>query len=288
MADDLRFSPPPRSVPASLAIASLFNGFAQIAWGVFGLGMIFFWVFPMNADLSFISVRGPLVETAGEVVRVEETAFSEGSKRNSKRIFANHYVYFVADRPRAGVSYSAGARAEPGQRVTVEYPEADPARSRIAGMRRAPFGRWALALAVFPLAGLVLLVVASARGWRRIRLLGTGHLAMGTLVRKRPTNTKVNGRVVHELTFEFAGRDGRRHEMTARTSAPERLEDEKREPLLCDPARPSRAYLLDQAPSRPRLGTTGELLGAPRPALRLLLPALVVAANGWLLLSHLR
>jgi Protein of unknown function (DUF3592) len=287
MSDDLRFSPPPRSVPGSLAIASLFNGFAQIAWGVFGLGMIFFWVFPMNADLSFISVRGPLAEAAGEVVRVEETAFSEG-RRNAKPIYANHYVYFVADRPLTGVSYSVGVRAEPGQRVTVEYPEANPARSRIAGMRRAPFGRWALALAVFPLAGLVMLVVASGNGWRRTRLLGHGHLAPGKLVRKRPTNAKVNGRVVHELTFEFTGRDGRRHEMTARTSAPERLEDEKREPLLYDPARPSRAYLLDRAPSRPRFGTTGELLGAPRPALRLLVPALVVAVHGWLLLSYLR
>jgi hypothetical protein len=34
MSNDLRFSPPPRSVPASLAIANLFNLFAQIAWAV--------------------------------------------------------------------------------------------------------------------------------------------------------------------------------------------------------------------------------------------------------------
>jgi hypothetical protein len=221
------------------------------------------------------------------VLRVEETVFSEGSKRSSRPIYANHYVYFVADRPLTGVAYSVGRRAEPGERVAVEYAEAAPARSRIAGMRRAPFGAWALALGIFALAGLVLVVVASVSGWRRARLLQDGHLVMGKLVRKRPTNTRVNRRVVYELTFEFTGRDGRRHEMTARTSFPERLEDEKREPLLYDPARPSRAYLLDQAPSRPRFGTAGELLGSPRPGLRLLLPVLVVAANGWILLRLL-
>ena len=228
MSNDLRFSPPPRSVPASLAIANLFNLFAQIAWAVFGFGMVFFWVFAMHADLSFISLRGPLVEAPGEVVRVEETPYSEGSKRSSRSIYANHYVYFVADRPLTGVSYSVGRRAAPGERVAVEYAEAAPARSRIAGMRRAPFGAWALVFGIFALAGLVLVAVASVSGWRRARLLQHGHLVMGQLVRKRPTNTRVNRRVVYELMFEFAGRDGRRHEMTARTSFPERLEDEKR------------------------------------------------------------
>jgi hypothetical protein len=287
VSDDLRFSPPPRSVPGSLAIANLFNGFAQVAWAVLGVGMVFFWIFPMNADYSVVSFRGPLAEATGEVVRVERTSFSEGSKSRSRPVYASHYVYFVADRPLTGTSYSVGRPAEPGQRVTVEYAEADPARSRIAGMRRAPFGPWAMALGIVPLAGLVMLGFASAIGWKRTRLLRAGHLVMGRLKHKRPTSTKVNGRVVHELTFEFGGRDGRRHEVTVRTSAPERLEDEKQEPLLYDPARPSRAYLLDQAPSRPRFGPTGELLGAPRPALRLLLPALVVGAHGVVLLSQL-
>jgi hypothetical protein len=287
MSSDLRLSPPPRSVPASLAVANVFGLFAQVAWAVFGFGTIFFWSFAMNADLSFITLRGPLVEADGEVVRVEETRFSEGSKQRARRIYAHHYVYFVADRPLEGVSYSASRRAEPGQRVTVEYAEAAPARSRIAGMRRAPFDAWALAVGIFPLVGLVLVVVASVVGWRRTRLLQHGHLVMGTLKDKQRTAGKINGRVVYKLTFEFTGRDGRRHEATARTSFPERLTDETREPLLYHPARPSRAYLLDQAPSRPRFAPTGELLGAPRVALRLLLPALVVALNGWLLLRYL-
>jgi hypothetical protein len=264
------------------------NPFAQIAWAVLGIGTIFFWVFAMNADLSFISLRGPLAETGGEVVRVERTAFSEGSKGSSRPIYAHHYVYFVADRPLTGVSYGVGRRGEPGERVRVEYAEAAPARSRIAGMQRAPFGPWVLAVGIVALVGLVLVVVASAIGWRRMRLLQAGHLVMAKLVRKEATNTTVNRRVLYALTFEFTGRDGRRHETTARTSFPERLEDEKREPLLYDPARPSRAHLLDQAPSRPRFGPTGELLGASHLALRLLVPALVVAFNGLLLLGHLR
>jgi hypothetical protein len=288
MTDDLRFSPPPRKVPASLVVANVFNGFTQLAWAVFGLGMIFFGIFAVNADLSFISLRGPLAETGGEVVRVERTSFSEGRKNSSRPIYAHHYVYAVAGRPLTGVSYSVGQHGAPGDRVTVEYAEAAPGRSRIAGMRRAPFGPWTLAVGIVAVAGLVLVVVASAIGWRRTRLLQTGHLVTGKLVRKEPTKTTVNRRVVYALTFEFTGRDGRRHETTAHTSFPARLEDEKGEPLLYDPARPSRAYLLDQAPSRPRFGPTGALLGAPRPALRLVLPALVLAFSGLLLLSNLR
>jgi hypothetical protein len=287
VSSELRFSPPPRTVPASLVIANVFNLFGQIAWAVLGFGMIVFWVFAVNADLSFIRLRGPLANVEGEVVRVERTSFGEGSKGSSRPIYANHYMYFVAGRPLTAVSYSVGRSAQPGERVTVEYVESAPARSRIRGMRGAPFGASVLPSGIFALAGLVMVIVASAIGWRRTRLLQAGHLAMGRLTKKQPTNTKVNGRVVHELTFEFAGRDGRRHEVTARTSLSERLEDEKQEPLLYDPARPSRAYLLDQAPSRPRFGPTGELLGAPRPALRLLLPALVAAANGWILLRLL-
>jgi hypothetical protein len=94
---------------------------------------------------------------------------------------------------------------------------------------------------------------------------------------------------VYKLTFEFTDRDGRRHEATARTSVPERLEDDRREPLLYDPTRPSRAYLLDQVPSRPRFGPTGQLRGAPFSApLRLVLPALVVGFHGWVVLQYLR
>jgi Protein of unknown function (DUF3592) len=283
MSGEPRFPPPPRTVPASLAIANLFNGLAQLGWALFGFGMLFFWLFAMSADVSFITFRGPLAETEGEVVRVERTGASEGKRP----IYANHYTYFVGGQPTTGVSYSLGHRADPGQRVTVEYASEHPTRSRIAGMRRNTFGPGALFVALFPLAGLTLLIVATAIGWKRIRLLRTGYLAVGTLKDKQPTSATVNKRVVYELTFEFAGRDGRRHELKKRTSLPERLEDEAQEPLLFDPDRPSRAYLLDEAPSRPKLGTRGELLGAPRPLLRLILPAIVVAANGGTLLRLL-
>lgn len=92
VSDNLRFSSPPRSVPPTLIIANAFNLVAQIGWAVFGFGMIFFWAFVGNADLSFLNFRGPFGETSGQITKVERTGASE----NKRSIYANYYTYSIA------------------------------------------------------------------------------------------------------------------------------------------------------------------------------------------------
>src|ERR1043165_8165904 len=100
----MSFGAPPRNVPLSLQLVNFFNGFAQIGWAVFGFGMIFFWGFAGNADLSFATFRGNIARAKGRVTSVENTNASE----NHQQIMANRYEYNVAGEWFQGKSYSTG------------------------------------------------------------------------------------------------------------------------------------------------------------------------------------
>jgi Protein of unknown function (DUF3592) len=274
------FGSAPRRVPRSLQVVNLFNGFSQVGWLVFGFGMIFFWAFTSNADLSFLTFRGSHETVEGRVTEVKETGASE----NRVQVRANHYEYSVAGKFLTGTSYSTGPNVATGEMVTVEYDQDDPARSRIEGMRRAMFGPGVLFVALFPLIGLVLLIPAVITGLKRNRVLRDGLVANGKLISKHATNVRINRMPLYELRFEFTSRDGRRCEAKARTTDTSRLEDEAQEPLLYDPADPTRAYLLDDAPARPQFEPNGDLRGNPARAIRMMiLPAIVIGAHGWIL-----
>ena len=282
----LHFTPPPRPVPLSLRILNFFNGAAQIGWIVFGFGMVFFYVFGTNADLSFATFRDAAGRAAGRVTRIEQTGASE----DGDAVEAAHYEYSVAGRPFRGKSYTTEGSPAEGEDVTVEYDEDNPARSRIAGMRRAIFGPWVMVVSIFPLVGFVILWFATRSGMKRNHLLRDGMFATGKFVRTEGTNMYVNKRRVWELTFEFTDRMGQRREVVARTTDTERLRDEAVEPLLYDPDDPERAYLLDEAPARPRFEGNGDMVGRPAAAdFARLIPGLVVGLNALLLgMKYLR
>ncbi|HEV7764364.1 MAG TPA: DUF3592 domain-containing protein [Thermoanaerobaculia bacterium] len=274
----------PRRVPVSLQIVNFFNAFTQIGWAIFGFGMVFFWVFTLNADFSFVTFRGPHETVEGKVTNVESTNASQ----NSSVVQANHYEYSVANLTHTGVSYSNGQRVTPGESVTIEYAEGNPKKSRIAGMRRATFSPFVAFVNIFPFLGLVMLIGGTRSGVKRNRLLRDGLIAEGTFQSKAPTNVRVNRRRVHSLKFDFVARDGRHYEATALTSDDSRLQDEATEPLLYDPNDPSCAYLLDEMPARPEIEANGELRGRVGGAVRvLILPTIVIVGHGMVLLGNM-
>jgi Protein of unknown function (DUF3592) len=280
------FTPPPRPVPLSLRILNFFNITAQVGWFVLGFGMVFFYVFGTNADLSVITFREPEGQAVGRVTKIEETGASE----NEQRVEAAHYEFSVAGRPFSGTSYATGGTPAEGADVTIEYDEDDPARSRIAGMRRAMFGPWAMLVTIFPLIGLGILYFATRSGMKRNYLLRNGVFATGTLLGTEPTNVYINKRQVWKLTFTFIDRMGQRREAIAKTTDTDRLQDEAAEPLLYDPDHPSRACLLDEAPARPKFEGNGDMLGRPVAAFfALLIPAFVIGLHALLLgMKYLR
>jgi len=284
---------PPRTVPWSLHLSALFGGFFnQFGWLFFGFGMVFFWVFGANADLS-----GPLfaftpVDTApGLVLGVEGTSFSEGGDGNSMPVYRIRFAYNARGRSLEGVAYATGYAPENGVRVTVEILRWHPTVARLAGTRRAAFPALALLVVMFPLVGLGFLVPGVRDGLKATRLLRLGRLTTGKLISREVTNMSINHQPVMKLTFEFTAHDGSTSQGIAKTHQPQALEDEAEEPLLCDPADPSTAVLLDSVAGSPRLDPAGQY--EPRPMSKviplLIVPLLsIVGHTGYLLLSLLR
>lgn len=261
-------------MPLSLSIINTLG--SQIAWIVFGFTSIFFWGFVMKADLSFITFRAPFRFAAARITDVKDA----GAQESKIRIYANHYEYSVEGQPLKGVSYSRLHGAKVGETVVVEYKEDNPSDSRIEGMRRTVFGPGAIALIVMPTVAAAWLIHSIRKGMQRRRLLEHGRIGTATLIDKRATNVRVNKKPVWELTFEFTSSEGRKRVAKVRSHEPDRLQDEKTEPVLYDPYDPSAAYLLDELPSRPEVNSMGQLEGRPRAAaLSLIVPAVVVLGN---------
>lgn len=255
---------------------NLLNGTTLVGWFVFGVGMIFFWTMVMNSDFSYVNFRGEKNTTPGRITGVEET----GAKESKRRVFAHRYEYSVGRQTLQGVSYATGSKDEPGRRVIIEYSPANPRQSRIRGMRPALFSSGAQFIAFIAIIGALLTRAGTRKGLRRNHLLQNGHLTSGTLIDRKPTNINENRRPVHELTFEFVARDGRKHRAVARSSEPARLEDEQKELLLYDPTNPEVSFLLDELPGRPELNAEGQFMEKPSAAKRaLIIPLIVIIAN---------
>jgi hypothetical protein len=256
-----------------------------LGWFFFAFGMIFVWIFACSTDVPALwQFRGELESVRGQVVSVEQTSFSEGGAEHSDGtpVYAVHYRFTVGGRPYTGVSYRLGAPAEVEREVTVEYPAGKPARSRIRGLRTAPFGPVVLFVVIFPLVGAGFILGRLWTGWRQYYLLRYGELADGELVTKEPTSVSVNNQTVYKLTFAFQTSLGQPAQVAVRTHQPQRLQDDAREVVLYDPVRPSYGMTLDHLTCRPQLTEDGRVVprSAPWALAALILPTLALLGHG--------
>jgi hypothetical protein len=142
------------------------------------------------------------------------------------------------------------------------------------------FGAGAAFVVIFPLVGLVFVLIGLRGGRRAAHLLANGKLTTGTLKSKVATNTRVNNQTVYKLTFEFQAEEGGTYETVVRTHVVHRLVDEPQERLLYDPFFPARAVLLDNLPGSPRIDPTGQLRASATAPLYVLLPAISLFGHG--------
>lgn len=277
---------PPRPIPLLLRSELLFgNILAQLGWFFLGFGGIFFWAFALNSEvISHFQFRGELDSARGVVLEVKDTGASEGGGKNRRGtpIYAHEYSFTARDGTEYhGVSYALGQRLEPGQEVMVEYRRGKPAVSRIQGMRHAMFDTWAGFVVIFPVIGLIFVIVTLRSGLRMTDLLARGRAGQGTLKSKKPTNIRVNNQPLYKLTFELQTGDGRTCLVTCRSTRPEVLEDEPQEQLLYDPDQPTRALLLDQLPGSVKTDLSGQFaVGGAVGLLALIVPAITVLGHG--------
>jgi hypothetical protein len=281
--------PPPRSVPIGLRLVVFGGGvLGLIGWFFLGLGMIFVWVFgPRHLPLYAYAWAGPPASVEGIVVESRSTNVSE----NERPVYEMAYSFVAPDgSEHRGVSYATGHSVSAGSEVTVEYVPRRPEVSRIRGMRRNLMPEWVIFfVAIFPGIGLAFVLSTLTLGVKANRLLSHGQLASGLLTAKEPTNTSINNRTVYKLIFDFEAADGRRYQATARTHEPERLEDQRREPLLYDVPNPTYSVMLDSLPGSPTIDPFGRFEAPPlgRVIGNLLVPGLAIVGHGTYLLVRL-
>lgn len=269
------------SVRWSLRIGGALN---TVGWALLGFGMIFFWIFAMNADVpSLWQFNGEAVRAPGQVTGSHKTSFTVGGSkhRRGKPVYANEYVFIAADGAEfSGVSYATNISMNPGRAVQVEHPVGRPDLSRIVGMRRAVLSGWAGLVALLPAAGLALIVAGFRKGGRNADLLENGRLAWGTMISKEATNARVNKQPVFKLTFEFTAENRRAYHVVTKTHVTEELEDEDHELILYEPRDPNTAVVADSLPAGIRVDEKGQVHQKPSVLAWLLLPTLALVGHG--------
>ncbi len=138
----------------------IFGGFSPMGWFFLGFGMIFFLLFSMNADLSFMNSSAKNQSVQGEVTKIEST----NSSINDQMVFVNYYKFNSKEGSSyKGSSYSTGKSLYEGQIVEVIYNDNNPKDSVIKGMRKKKFNAVALFVFIF-LLGLFLIAYHIKKG----------------------------------------------------------------------------------------------------------------------------
>lgn len=274
----------PRDVPGAVRRGVRFGGpLAQAGWITLGVGMIFTWVFAMNADVaSILHFRGELETAKGTIIGSRQTSFSQGGSEDERGtpIHANDYWFLTADEvEHRGTSYATGQALKSGQNVTIEHPVGRPDISRIKGMRSAPFSGWLALVALPAIIGFWMTITGMRAGSRRAWLLANGRLTWGALKSKEPTGAQVNNRPVYKLTFEFQA-NGRTWPAIARTHKVESLLDEAEERVLYDPRDPARATMVDNLPMKVEFDDRGRIIHHGRAAWAYIAPILTIVGHG--------
>jgi hypothetical protein len=270
-----------RQIPMTTTLSILFGGILNLSgWITFGFGLIFVWVFTMNADLSFIHFTGEILTVKGIVTASRDT----GASVNERPVFEHHYTFRThKDVEYKGVSYSTGGALNIGETATIEYPEGKPHYSRIQGMRRQEFGPAVLVITLIPAVSLVLIAVGLKKALRALRLLRHGELTTGTLISKAPTNIRVNKQPVYKLTFRFTDHLGNDLDVSANTHEPHRLEDEREEQLVYSTHNPTDAIMLGALPSSPSIREDGTIEASPgiQSLFCLIIAVMVLVGHGY-------
>ncbi len=277
----------------SVRLQALLGGsINQFGWFFFGFGMVFFWLFVCQADLtSWYRFGGRVVTAQGQVTGSSDTGASEGGGKHHRGtpVYKNEFAFVVDDKEYHGASYATGQRLQTGLAVTVEYPTGKPGVARIRGMRTNVFGPAVLFVIIFPLIGLGVISFGLRNGVGACYLLAHGIQTSGRLVSRDPTNMQVNHRTVYKFTFTFKTLEGEVCTANAKTST-DRFANDVEEQIVYDPRHPRSALLLDSLPGAPHIREDGHLVSR-RPALALLssvIPLASILGHGWWALWLLR
>lgn len=279
LADYRGLLPPPRAVPLTVRAAALTGGASLAGTVVFSAGMALFW---FVAGLAGREVpfwfAGTLERAPARVIAVEPSRWTHGRAGAMKRY---RYEYTTADGiVRRGVSYRTPTQR--GSSYEVEFSPRLPSVSRLVGAQASPLGFVGVTTIAFPTAGFFLLRLGVRAGWRAIRLMRAGQLAVGWVSAVPSEAPRATGEPPpNKFNVRFTAAGGQKvtflHEVRERH---DEVGDEREEAVLYDPRDPATAMVADDLPGRPRVGPGGSWQGAGvRPVLVLILLMLALVAQ---------
>jgi hypothetical protein len=106
----------------------------------------------------------------------------------------------------------------------------------------------------------VIIVIALRKGGQNVRLLREGVITQGKLVKREPTNTRVNNKTVYKFTFGFQDNRNRTHQVITKTHDVDDIGDEPTETIVYDPNDPSKACVVDALPGKVKFDARGEIV----------------------------
>lgn len=199
-----------QSPPRDLSFAGKFyllfgRTISQIGFGVTSFGMIFFFVFVLNSEFfDFYKFSGNLNKTEGVITDISVTSASEGSKNHQKNIYELSFEFEDNNgNKQANSSYALSFNYKKGDKIPVVYNVDKPIYSKIEGLRSGMFSSFVIFVTIFPLIGIVMILINFITGLKYIKMFTIGQTVIGKLSDVIPTNTYVNKERIYKHVFLF-------------------------------------------------------------------------------------
>lgn len=197
---------PPRDLSFAGKFYLLFGRvMSQVGFGVTSFGMIFFFIFVLNSEFfDFYKFSGNVHKTEGVITDISVTNASEGSKNHSRSIYELAFEFEDNNgNKQTNSSYAISFNYKKGDKVTVIYNVDKPKYSKIEGLRSGTFGSSIIFISIFPLIGIILIIVGFINGLKYIKMFTIGQTVTGKLIDIIPTNTYVNKERIYKHVFSF-------------------------------------------------------------------------------------
>ncbi len=270
-------SKPPRKLPLLSRLIILVGGIpSQIGWSILCYGMIFFWIFVINAEWPYIlSMKKGQPHTA-EIVDITPTGLLE----SWKPIFRYTYTYEVHGKSYTGKAYLKGNQLDEGHMVNIEYLTNNPSVSKMMNARSAPYGRWILFLIVIPLIGLAFILYSFRKNMKSLDLIECGLFASGKMIHKEATTSRINNQPIYKVIYEFEAENGKSYKAEGKTHRAHLLQEGVDQQIIYAQKEPSYSVLFDTIPFAPKMDEEGSFLPIPKRNMWVLvLPVLTVFGN---------
>lgn len=248
---------PPRELPKLQQLRILLHGtFVQVGFGLFSVWLVVaIFIYSSYQKSEYLNNNGEWVDAPAVLTDVQ---------RRSKKNASDSYYYYYAIEIDGKRFQRSSITSNPinkniGDTVVVQYHSIRTDQSDIVGMRVDVPVFIVYIFMVFPILGLIILIIALLRNRKMLHLYQFGEFTWGRLLSSKDTNTRINKQTLYLCEFEFVAHDRKTYQTKVKTTVPHLLEDEEDELILYRRENPDYNIVYDASPSAPIILPDGSL-----------------------------